>query len=304
MVPTVSNDGTLAYILDGAMGQRQLVWVDTRGHVTERIGEPQTGLSGGLLSRDGRRIIYGATDGDVQNLFVLDLERGVHTRVVADSNDKSLPAWSADGHSVFYSSSLTAPEVWGVSLDGSTPARDYGPGYWPVPTPDGRTLLYVHEERGHESIWSHALSGDAPAQPLWRVAGIADNQPALSRDGRWIAYSSDESGSNEVYVRTYPGGSGKQPVSRDGGTGPIWTPDGAILYAARDTAFRVETRSDAGLLRLSAPHTLFAIRDVGDHATITDVARDGRMLGTVRSPDDPRRGILLVENWSVMLRRR
>jgi Tol biopolymer transport system component len=304
MVPSVSNDGALAYILDGAMGLRQLVWIDTRGHVEDRIGEPQIGLAAGLLSRDGKRIVYGATDGDVQNLFTLDLERGVRTRVVADSNDKVLPVWSADGRSVFYSSSQTAPEVWEVTLDGSAPPHNFGPGYWPVPTPDGKTLLVVHEERGHESIWSHAISGNAVPQRLWRVAGIADNQPALSRDGRWLAYTSDESGANEVYVRSYPGGAGKQLVSRDGGTYPLWTPDGTLLYATRDSAFRVATRADGGTLRLSGPRALFAFRDVGDHASITDVARDGRLLGTVRSPDDPRRGILIVENWSVALRRR
>jgi len=84
----------------------------------------------------------------------------------------------------------------------------------------------------------------------------------------------------------------------------MWTMDGALLYVARDSVFRVATHADGGALHLSDPRALFAIRDVGDHATITDVARDGRLLATVRSPDDPRRGILLVENWSVALRRR
>jgi serine/threonine-protein kinase len=303
-VPSVSNDGTLAYVLDRAMGLRQMVWIDAKGHVVDRIGEPQPGIAGPQLSHDGRRILYSATDGDVQNLFVLDLARGIRTRVVADSNDKTLPIWSPDGNTIYYNLSLTAPEVWGASVDGSTPPHDYAPGYFAVPTPDGRWLLYVHEERGHESIWRRSISGDSVGAPLWRAAGIADNEPSISRDGRWLAYVSDESGTGEVYVRAFPSGTGKQLVSRRGGDGPLWSPGGdAIYFIARDTVFRVAAHAGA-TLELGEPRALFAVDDVGDYARLDDVAADGRLLGTVRSAADPRRGILLVEHWTEELRGR
>ena len=302
LVPSVSDDGTLAYVIDDFVGMRQMVWVDARGHVIGRLGPPRSGLLAPELSHDQTKVAYGATDGDAQQLFVYDIARGLTTRVVADSTDKQFPHWSSDDATLFYQASLTDPVMWSAPVDGSAPPRRYGPGHWASPTPDGHWLVFVHEDHGHESLWRRPVSG-GDAEPLWRSSATSESQPAISPDGRWLMYVSDESGAPELYVRAYPSGAGKQRVSEHGADVGGWARDGrALLFAARDTVFRVEVRPGA-VLELSKPRSLFALDDIGNSAYINDIARDGRLLGTVRSADDPRRGILLVEHWSEELRR-
>ena len=47
----------------------------------------------------------------------------------------------------------------------------------------------------------------------------------------WVAYQSDASGVNEVYVRPFPDAdSALHPISTNGGTAPLWTPDGRELF--------------------------------------------------------------------------
>ena len=48
-----------------------------------------------------------------------------------------------------------------------------------------------------------------------------------------MAYVSDESGSNEVYVTTFPEPARRWQISTDGGTEPVWDPDGRTLYYRR-----------------------------------------------------------------------
>ena len=45
-----------------------------------------------------------------------------------------------------------------------------------------------------------------------------------------MAYLSDESGREEIYVQPYPGPGGKSQISTDGGTEPVWNPNGRELF--------------------------------------------------------------------------
>jgi Tol biopolymer transport system component len=55
--------------------------------------------------------------------------------------------------------------------------------------------------------------------------------PVLSPDGKWLAYVTNESGGSEVYVRPFPDAtSARWQVSVDGGSEPLWAPDGRELF--------------------------------------------------------------------------
>jgi serine/threonine-protein kinase len=74
---------------------------------------------------------------------------------------------------------------------------------------------------------------DAEPVPL-AVSEFEEYSPTLSADGKWLAYGSDESGRSEVYVRPFPdASSGRWQVSREGGTEPLWGPEGRILFYRR-----------------------------------------------------------------------
>ena len=57
-----------------------------------------------------------------------------------------------------------------------------------------------------------------------------ESAPRFSPDGRWLAYVSDESGRYEIYVQPYPGPGGKWQISTEGGTEPVWNPNGRELF--------------------------------------------------------------------------
>ena len=65
---------------------------------------------------------------------------------------------------------------------------------------------------------------------LFEPSNFRRSQAALSPDSRWLAYAADESGRHEVYITSYERPGGRQQLSTEGGTSPIWSPDGGTLY--------------------------------------------------------------------------
>jgi eukaryotic-like serine/threonine-protein kinase len=58
----------------------------------------------------------------------------------------------------------------------------------------------------------------------------------VSPDGRWLAYEANDSGRFEIFVRPFPNvNSGRWPVSTDGGTRPLWAPNGRELFYVSPT---------------------------------------------------------------------
>jgi hypothetical protein len=54
-----------------------------------------------------------------------------------------------------------------------------------------------------------------------------------------MAYVSNETGRDEIWMRAFPDGAGAIQVSQDGGTEPVWAPDGRTLYYRDATGTRV-----------------------------------------------------------------
>jgi serine/threonine-protein kinase len=122
-----------------------------------------------------------------------------------------------------------------VNADGSAPAESLLAlsrlDLWEVMfTADGRSMVVrTVGGPGRRDIWQVALDSARPPIPL--LQSSADEvAPAVSRDGRWLAYVSNESGRAEVYVRSFPGMGARFTVSLEGGTEPMWSPQGGELF--------------------------------------------------------------------------
>src|SRR5204863_1156028 len=124
--------------------------------------------------------------------------------------------------------------------DGSAPAEklfesdvDMGEA---LLAPDDRMLIYRAGVTGGAAIgrgiWYVDLKGDRKPKPIV-ASRFNEVEPRLSRDGKWLAYESDETGMMQVYVRPFPGPGGVTQVSSDGGSEPIWSPDGTRLFYRR-----------------------------------------------------------------------
>jgi eukaryotic-like serine/threonine-protein kinase len=142
----VSPAGTLAYFSGlGVRGQVQLAWVDRRGRQITSVGAP--GSFGQIaLSPDERSLaLEVATPGNQQfDIWVMDIARGVASRLTSASGSERDPVWARDGRSLAFIGRTPGPSLRLKGLRASDrkasskPRRDWTrtsrrPGF-PTPT--------------------------------------------------------------------------------------------------------------------------------------------------------------------------
>ncbi|MCI0606298.1 hypothetical protein L0156_25205 [bacterium] len=170
------------------------------------------------------------------NIWVIDLVRGVQTRVTFDpSTSDENPTWSPDGRWLAFASHRNAEQ----SKIYRKPATGEGqeqpillgtenehPIDW---SPDGKYLL-VHSAGNLSDLDLMYLEMSEPPEKEAFLNGSGQEvQGQFSPDGNWVAYTSEESGRQEVYVRRFPSGEGKWQISSGGGE-PRWRSDGKELF--------------------------------------------------------------------------
>jgi Tol biopolymer transport system component len=214
------------------------VWLDRKGGRLGTVGEP--GLYRQIaLSPDGRRVALEIPDDEGWDLWVMEISRGVASRVTTDPANEENPVWSPDGQELAFQKGATdGPDLFrkGLRTGASaaplleSPGGDH-PEDW---SRDGETLLYITEEN---SLWALPLAGDGSPELVLKT-GFRLAEPRLSPDGRWLAYISDESGRWEVYVEPFRRPGERVRVSVDGGGQPKWRGDGKELFYRRPSFSR------------------------------------------------------------------
>ncbi len=302
----MSRDGAFAYV-SGAMVLRELVMVDRSGSARPLPAEPQ-GYVAPRISPDGRRIAVEVDDPDLvsADVWVYDIAHHTRTRLTFDQTGHR-PIWTPDGRRIVYSrGQFSQADLYWIPADGSGPAESLlvaPDDQWAgAVTPDGRTLLFRAGGGGPvRSIYTLSLEGPRTPQPF--LANQFENHsPALSPDGHWVAYVSNELGRVEVYVRPFPGPGGRWQVSLDGGTEPLWAPNGRELFYRNGTKMMVAATALHPTFTVGARRELFDGNYVGDpvHRSY-DVTRDGRSFVFVRSPKLSGEFIIVL-NWFDQLR--
>ena len=127
-------------------------------------------------------------------------------------------------------------------------------------------------------------------------------EPRFSPDGRWLAYMSDESGRYEIYVQSYPGPGGKWQISTEGGTEPVWNPNGReLFYRSGDKMMAVEIATRPGFA-VGTPRMLFEGRYEAPPFPIVnyDVSLDGQRFLMLKPSEEAASAptqINVVLNW-------
>ena len=239
------------------------------------------------------------------DIWVLDLARGVRTRLTFGPVANTGPIWSPDGKWIAYMSRRVDKfGIYRKRTDGSGTEDVLAIVDRPILTTqwthDGKYLLYNQRsaDSSHGEIWSLPLEGDR--KPTLVQSHGTSGQ--ISPDGRWLAFSSNESGVAEVYVVAYGGGQGKWQVSANGGTIPQWSPDGKQLYYMDSVSsiLTVPVRESDGALQFGAPQTLV------DRWTIVglqfyDVAPDGKRILLDRVAQQVSPSVTVVTNFAAEL---
>jgi serine/threonine protein kinase/Tol biopolymer transport system component len=333
---SVSDSGVLA-LRTGAAFQRQLVWVDRSGNTLGTVGPPeQTALAYPDLAPDGERIaVMRNVDGNT-DVWLIEVGRGITSRLTFDPANDSAPVWSPDGTRIVFRSGrqgkydLFEKAANGVGDEQLLLAtdQDKAPLDW---SRDGRFLLYSEQNPKTQSdLWVLPLTSDRPSAGSGRAepaealkafpvvqTGFDDVQGQFSPDGRWLAYASNETGSYEVYVRSFPDPDIKRQISIGGGIYPRWRRDGRELFyltlANRMMAVPIESAPQTRALNSGTPVVLFASRiaigaNVGTGGALSKaqyaVAPDGRrFLLNTTAADNATSPITIVLNWDVALKR-
>ena len=314
-----SSTGLLVFA-QGSSGQRRLAWVDRAGNIVGTVGQPDdSGLANPELSSDGQQVAVTRQPESPPNVWLIDVARGVPTRLTFGPGNHTAPYWSPDGKRVLFRFQLGgAQNLFVKAVDGLSEAQALfespigkTPSGW---SPDGRFVLYV--VRGDD-----LMAFDIESKRSFPVAQTSANEGwgEFSPDGRFVAYQSNESGRFEVYVRTFPGAEGKWLASVAGGTQPRWRRDGqelfymaadgrlmAVLLTAGRTGHTLKVGNAVPLFRpnlvtaASAGLLTIAAGQKPQYA----VAPDGRflMIVPVAGPELPT-VISLVINWPATLQR-
>jgi eukaryotic-like serine/threonine-protein kinase len=194
------------------------------------------------LSPDGASIAYARVlPQALADIWVMDLRRGIRTRVTSAASSEHDPIWSPDGRRLVFQSTREADgrtELYERDAAALSPARllvTAEPGHqvfaegW---SPDGRTLLMrdVHPVSGRVDLLSYS-PGQTPLLTPYVADGFVNRQAAFSPDGRWVAYATNQTGQLQVVLRSFPDPTlARIPVSADGGAFPRWRADGRELF--------------------------------------------------------------------------
>ena len=268
---SASAAGPIAYRTAPAdSGQRQMVWVDRTGRVTDKQVYADNAALGPSLSRDGRRVaVYREANGNM-DIWSYETSRRTWERLTSDLGDEIYPLWSRDGASVVYGA-VRGPE--GV-VDlyrklASAPQRSeellLSTKFGKFPTDwssDGRLIVFdgIDPKLGSD-VLGMAVEGEHKPFEIVRTE-FNETQAQFSPDDRWIAYQSDKTGRYEIYIRPLGKAGEELRASVEGGTQPRWNPNFQELFyiGADDRLMAVPIHVAAGgdHIEPGVPRALFA----------------------------------------------
>jgi serine/threonine protein kinase len=305
---SVSQEGTL--IVRHRAGRSELRWLD-------REGRPGSALLGRdyyqdvAISADGLHVAAAIEDPrrSTTDLWVVDLERNVSTRLTSSPRSEWEARWSPDGSRLVFSTDWEGPpNLYVVDSGGGTPkvlvpfdrTQQYA-GSW---TPDARQVIY---SKRNETFANDIWTIDVATGERRKVLATEFNEagPTLSPNGLWLAYVSDASGRHEVYLRSFPGSEWQVRLSADGGRTPAWRKDGKELFYYQPSgaimAVAIEPGA-SGRARPSLPIRLFPV-DARVYKSFT-VAPDGRrFLLNLADPADVLPPDEVIVDWARLIKK-
>jgi Tol biopolymer transport system component len=196
------------------------------------------------ISADGKRVAFETRDPsgpDGPRLWTADLANIAGRKVlplVAGAINWA-PMWTLDGQRlVFIVSGERGDAVYWRRADGSGEAEHLidtrAAEGWNAGGSQMR-FLTLKESAGNRDYGIAVLDmSSRKVTPIIDLPDSAQHSSAVSPDGKWMAYASNETGRYEVWIEPFPQTGTRYQVTHDGGSHPMWLPDGQAIYFDRD----------------------------------------------------------------------
>jgi eukaryotic-like serine/threonine-protein kinase len=234
----VSNTGLLLYRKSsGNAADKQLTWFDRTGRQLEPLG-PKGNYGNVELSPTGDRVAVDMITEGNGDVWVIDVARGVPSRITFAQSREWTPVWSPDGSRLAFGSGRDrGSHTYQKSAAGvgtETPMFKSDASEIPVAwSPDGRYIVFSRlkgPNGGGVDTWLMDLSGEPKVSP-YIESPFDKAQARISPDGRWLAYTTNDSGMYQIMVQSFPDPTrGRWQITAQGGIEPKWRRDGRELY--------------------------------------------------------------------------
>jgi len=282
------------------------------GNVLRTIEAPAGSQSPSLDPLGTHVALQGEDENTVEDIWTIDLERGLASRLTARQGSNQRPVWSPDGRRIaFMSNRNGAYDLYARNADGTgddellvqSPHTKF-PVCW---SGDGKFLVYSETANGDTRRNTWLLPMEGARQPIpFLNAGFSVDEAKLSpvMDGRrrqWMAYLSNETGSPEVYIRPFPPGAlGGPPgpavrISPGGGHDPFWRKDARELFYFSNSGQMAVDVKLGDVPEIGVPHLLF-------QPGAPTVSADGQHFLSIESAAELSAArISVVLNWAAEL---
>ncbi len=301
----VSQNGSLVYVPGSHMpSEDALVWVDRQGR-EEPLLKTQMQLYLSRLSPDGKRLaVQAKAEAGSHKFWTCEIERCVLSPLTTGI----APVWSRDSTELFF---FRAGDIWRIAAGGSgEPERVFERKLNQLPysiSPDGVVVAFLESPEGEvKDLLTLRLDESSRVEPF-QVTGFKVDHPVFSPDGSWVAFTSNRSGRDEIYVKSYPSKGRLIPITTEGGSRPLWSPDGREIFYRDGSKMMVVSIGTQPDLGVGKPRELFeGILPPVNLARQYDLTPDGRrfvMTKKGQQKSTPARSINLVLNWSEELKR-
>jgi len=228
MSPAWSPDGqSLAYV--SFESKNAAIYVQTLRTGERRRVSARAGVNGApAWSPDGRALALTLSrkDGDV-DVYTLDLNSQVLTRMTFDPGIDTEPSFSADGKKIYFTSDRSGgPQIYEVDVnDPRNPRRVSFDGNYnarPRVSPDGKQLAVVHQDGGNFRIAVIDLASRA-MQVL--TQGRQDESPSYAPNGATIIYATQDRGRGVLATSSIDGRVQQRLAASAGDVRePVWAP--------------------------------------------------------------------------------